>query len=183
MQRGKIIMGVIGVLLITILLGTNSEKMYLKKKHFNNVNELLYNLENNKLQEYDNRGYKVETDSFKECLSVRKRITYADFYPSKIEIKEINKLDEKAKKAILDDYYNFTEDYLVKNREIKAIEPIRLNAKLYYYNGNSYKNGKYVDLYSEENNEITLVAIDEGEGFVIDYVVLRNEIVSTDEIQ
>lgn len=179
MKKGKIVIGVIGFLLITILLGTNSENIYMKKKHFNTTNELLYELESNKLHKYNKQGYREETDEFKECLSKRKRLTYSDFNPSKIEIKEIFDLDEKSKKTILDDYYNFTENYLVSNRKINAIEPIRFNAKVYYDNGVSYEDGEYVESYSEENHEITLVAIDEGEGFVIDYVVSN----SKDEIR
>lgn len=175
MKKGKIVIGVIGFLLITILLGTNTENIYLKKKHFNTTNELLYELETNKLQSYNNRGYRNETDSFKECLSKRKRLTYSDFYSSKIEIKEIINLDEKAKQSILDDYYKFTKDYHVSNKKINAIEPIRLNAKVYNDNGVLYEDGKYIESYVEENNEITLVAIDEGEGFVIDYIVVSSD--------
>jgi len=180
MKKGKIAIGVMGFLLITILLGTNSENVYLKKKHFNTTNELLYELETNKLQSYNQQGNKEESESFKECLSKRKRLTYSDFYPSKMEIEEIIELDEKAKTAILDDYYTFMENYIVKDRNIKAIEPIRLNAKLYYDQEVTYENGNYmVESYSEENSEITLVAIDEGEGFVIDYIVS----IPKDEIQ
>lgn len=176
MKKGKIAIGVVGLLLITILLGTSSGNIYLKKKHFNNTNELLYNLETNKLQSYNKQGVKYETDSSKECMSKRKRLTYSDFYPSKIEIKDIIDLDEKSKKAILHDYYRFTENYLVSNRKINLIEPIRLKAKVYYDSGASYEDGKYIESYSEENSVITLVAIDEGEGFVIDYIVSEEEI-------
>ena len=79
---------------------------------------MLYELETNKLQSYNNQGYRNETDSFKECLSKRKRLTYSDFYSSKIEIKEIINLDEKAKQSILDDYYKFTKediDYAIEH--------------------------------------------------------------------
>lgn len=171
MKKGKVIIGIIGFLLITILLGTESEDFYLKNKHFKTTNELLYNLETNKIQSYNQQGRKEETEGFKECLSKRKRLTYSDFNESKIEIEEIIKLDEKAKAAILDDYYSFMENYIVNNKNIKSIEPIRLNAKVYYENGVTYENGNYIESYNEENSEITLVAIDEGEGFVIDYIV------------
>ena len=59
---------------------------------------------------------------------------------------------------------------------IDLIEPRRFKAKVYYDSGASYEDGKYIESYSEENSVITLVAIDEGEGFVIDYIVSEEEI-------
>ena len=116
-------------------------------------------------------SYIIVTHNIEEAVILGKKIAIM----IDGEIKEIINLDEKAKQSILDDYYKFTKDYHVSNKKINAIEPIRLNAKVYNDNGVSYEDGKYIESYVEENSEITLVAIDEGEGFVIDYIVVSSD--------
>ena len=173
MKKRKIIIGFVILFIITILLGRNSENVYVKKKHFNNTNELLHELESDKLKIYNNNGSIEESDNLKECLSKRKRLTYSGFEYSKIEIKEVINLDDKSKNSILDDYYKFTKNYLIRDKKINSIEPIKINAKVYDYSY-SYEENKYdIAPTSEEDYEITLVAIDEGEGLVIDYVVSK----------
>lgn len=96
MKKSVIAIGAGAFILVTALLCMNpGGKMYQKQKHFNSVNEVLTQLESNRIIDDDNR--ETETDEFKECLSKRKRLTYSEVGFKKIKIKKVEDLDEEKR--------------------------------------------------------------------------------------
>lgn len=165
MKKSTILVGVGAFIVVTSLLCINSEgKMYQKQKQFQTVNEVLDQLENNPILARDEKGNMTETDQFKESLSKRKRLTESQFYFSNLTIENIEDLDEKEKEALIEDYNTLQENFS-KKRELKNVEPVRLDAIINYpsYNINDQQIG--------EKCKIDLILVDEGEGLVIDYVV------------
>lgn len=170
MKKIKIIAGVVIFILLTFMLSINDEKMYVKKKHFNNSNEVLNELSNNQfLSGKNGEWHKGYSDSFNECFSKRKRLTDCDFYGLKMEIKKRYELNDKEKEKILKEYNKLLKSYVNVERKVTKMEPICLKARV--YNTNCYSHDPEIKDEDKYNDEIiTFVMIDEGEGMVIDYV-------------
>lgn len=165
MKKSIIAAGAGAFVVVTALLCMNPDgKMYQKKEHFNSVNDVLIQLENNKIIDRDGEESRGETNAFKECLSKRKRLTYSQIYFEKLKIKKIEELDEEKKKSLMEDYNNMQERLSMPYKPTK-IEPVRLEVEGTY----PYKdeNGNVVI----QNKMIDLIMVDEGEGMVIDYYV------------
>lgn len=166
MKKSTILVGVGAFIVVTSLLCINSDgKMYQKQKQFQTANEVLEQLENNPILARNEKGSMTETDQFKECLSKRKRLTESQFNFSNLTIEKIEDLNEKEKEALIEDYNELQENFS-KKREIKNVEPIRLDTTINYP---SYNNGEYQEI--GEKCKLDLILVDEGEGLVIDYVV------------
>ena len=74
MKKSIIVAVVGGVVVVTTLLCMNSdEKMYQKQKHFDTANDVIMQLGNNEILEFDKNEEGHETSAFKECLSKRRR--------------------------------------------------------------------------------------------------------------
>ncbi len=169
MKKSIIAVGAGAFIVITSLLCINTDgKMYQKQKHFDTVNDVLMQLENNKLEVVDNDGQLHMTNEFEECLSKRKRLTFSEINFEKIEIEKIEELDHKEKNSIIDDY-NKLQERLALPYKPEKIEPVRLEIK-----GSQPQYNDYVPKSIEYEYLIDLVMVDEGEGMVIDYYVEHN---------
>lgn len=166
MKKSIIAAGVGAFALVTSLLCMNPHgKMYQKQKHFDSVNDVLMQMENNKILENNEQGVEKETNDFKECLSKRKRLTFSQINFEKIKIEKIEELDEKQKQSLLKDY-NKVQEKLSLPYKLEKIEPVRLDIKGTYF---KYKDG--VKDTAQKDFIIDLVMVDEGEGMVIDYYI------------
>ena len=163
MKKSTIIVGVGAFIVVTALLCINPDgKMYEKQNNFQTSKEVLNQLESNPILAINDKGMKVETNQFKECLSKRKRLTDSQFHFENMKIEKVVELNEKEKEALIDDY-NKNQEYLSMKPKITKVEPVRLEAKVSYpYRADDEK---------EESCNIDLVLIDEGEGLVVDYIV------------
>lgn len=165
MKKTKIIIGAGIFIIITFFLCSSGESYYEKEIEFKTEKEVVEHLTSNPL--YANKGDRdfyvlTETDSFLECLSKRKRYTTSLVDCQEISILKERELDESGKIAIKDDYiskaknlkgYNIGEDVKVLSYEVS-----------YTLNYNK----------DREKGMMNLVLIDEGEGYVIDYLTLSN---------
>lgn len=169
MKKSTIII-VFGIfIVVTALLGTNTNKMYQKQKNFETTSEILEQLETKTLIAFDENGGISETNDLKECFSERKRLTYSHFNFAKVEVEKVEELNQNQKQSILKEYDTFRREFS-KRRPIRKEEPVRLDVKAC----NTYmEQGKL--RYSEPRElVIDLVLIDEGEGLVIDYIMERD---------
>lgn len=160
MKKSSIIILAGCFVLVTALLCISDKKMYEKQKHFNTVDEVLEQMQNYPIQAKSEKGKIIETNEFKECLSKRKRLTYSQFDFSNIKITKIHEMSEEEKKKIIDHYTELKQN-LSRTPKYDNIQVERVSAKIGY----NYVND---DL---EEAVIDFVFIDEGEGFVIDYIV------------
>ena len=79
MKKSAIVVALGFFIVITAFLGMSDEKVYQKQKHFETVNEVLQQLNNNPLNSYDEKYAYKETNELKECISERKRLTDSRF--------------------------------------------------------------------------------------------------------
>jgi hypothetical protein len=166
MKKSTIII-VLGIfIVVTTLLGINTEKMYQKEKHFDTTSEVLQQLDNKPLKAIDEKGRFSETNGLKECFSERKRLTNTLFNYGKIEIENVEELNENEKKSILKEYDTFRNNFS-KRRVITKEEPVRLNVNVYY----SYVRQGMIKHDNSHKLKLDLVFVDEGEGLVIDYIM------------
>ena len=165
MKKSIIAIGVGAFILVTVLLCMNTEvKMYQKQKHFDNVNDVLTQLENNEIRKSDRNSERDETDEFQECLSKRKRLTYSEIDYKNIKINKVEELDNEKKKSLIEDYNKIQKELAMPYKPTK-IEPVRLDIQGTYPHKD--QNGNVVTV----NSIIDLIMVDEGEGMVIDYYV------------
>lgn len=165
MKKSIVAIGVGIFVVVTILLCMDSdEKMYQKKKHFDTVNDVLVQLENNNIRKINSIGRKEETDEFLECLSKRKRLTDSQMYFQNLKINKVKELNDEEKKELIEDYNKIQKKLNMPYKPIK-IEPVRLEAEEIF----PYKdeNGEV----SKKECDIDFIMVDEGEGMVIDYYV------------
>ncbi|ALP90313.1 MULTISPECIES: hypothetical protein [Clostridium] len=176
MKKSTLVVLIGGFILLTALLGpVSSEKMYKKQKNFNSPEEIIQVLETKPILRMKDgtRGELKETEDFSECLSVRKRLTESDLHYAKIDVEEVVKLDEKSENDLLN-YYSKLRERFSKRLPISKQEAVRLKVNTYYYSNprtgeiekNQYDNSSY--------EVLDLVLIDEGEGYVIDFVNMSN---------
>lgn len=171
MKKSTLVVLIGGFILLTALLGpVSQQKMYKKHKNFTSAEEVIQVLDSRPiLAVYDTtRGDVKETEDFLECLSVRKRLTDSDFHFAKIDINEVVELDEKTEKDILNYYENLRRKF-TKALPASKEEVVRLKVNLYHIS--NYRTGEVEKVDSDdEYRMIDLVLIDEGEGFVIDFI-------------
>ena len=156
-----IVLGIV-VIVTAMLMCKSGNKAYEKKLTFNSIDEIIEVLNNNPLEAKDKSGVNVTSNIFSECLSKRKRICGHNLEYSKIKLKyNEEKNTKKAKNQIINEYLNMCKESLKGYKE-----PKKIDARIYDFQGNY--------TYYEEKNEgeITLVFIDEGEGWVIDYFMI-----------
>lgn len=171
MKKSTIVVAFGLFIVITAFLGMNDEKIYQKQKHFETVNEVLEQLDNNPLNSYDEKYTYNETSELKECISERKRLTDSRFDYGKIEILKVEELSDDNKQGLLKEYNTFRSQF-TKRREITKEEPVSIDVKAWY---SHIENGKRV--YSDPRKlQLDLVLVDEGEGLVIDYIMERKSV-------
>jgi hypothetical protein len=166
MKKSKIIIALGLFALLTAYLGMSGEKMYQKQKHFQTTDEIIQQISDKPLKMVDDRGILVDTNEFKECFSERKRLTDIQFYYGEIDIEKVNTLNENQKKVILDEYDGLRSNFS-KSHEITKEEPIRLTVTAYY---DMYSGQGTIKYDRPQKLIFDMVAIDEGEGLVIDYI-------------
>ncbi|MGN0145273.1 MAG: hypothetical protein ACI398_09825 [Clostridium sp.] len=176
MKKSTIVVLLGGFILLTAFLGpARQERMYQKQKNFQSVDEIIQVLDTKPLLELnkDKMWGLEESDDFKECLSIRKRITSSDFNSPKLDVNEIVDLDDETENTILNYYGKMRERYS-KRLPITKSKAVRLKVNGYYMS--DYRTGEI----KKNNNDdsfytiLDLVLIDEGEGYVIDYLNLYN---------
>lgn len=173
MKKSTLVVLIGGFILLTAFLGPlSSEKMYEKQKNFNNPEEIIQILDTKPILSFDSaRGKLEESEDLSECLSVRKRLTRSDLSFAKIHVKEVIKLDEKSENGLLD-YYSKLRERFTKRLPITRQEAVRLKVDTYYYS--NQRTGEVEK--SRDDNILDLVLIDEGEGYVIDFINLSHSI-------
>ncbi len=147
------------VILTSIICFGDRDVVYKKQIHFNSPEEIIEVLNNKVLSAYEenNIGYSspVITDDFKECLSRRKRIT-----DSLVMFQRLNlKVEEE-----------YDEDSIINNYKAAS------NCLLDYKVGDNLKayslKGTYDNVHQGKGNiKMDIVFVDEGEGYVIDYMM------------
>lgn len=176
-MKKSMILALSGIFIVsTIMLCTNPNKQYEKKKKFNSPNEIVDVINHKQLGALDRYEKFVVTSDFNECLSKRKRVTGSQLDYYKIEGEILPEKNTKEKKeSIIADYKKKIENlnlYEIPNE----IDVITLTGKAYHivdlYNQN---NKSYIS--TPDNLDISMVFIDEGEGFVIDaFWISSNEV-------
>lgn len=167
MKKSTIIIAIGIFILLTAFLGMSDEKMYTKQKHFQTVDEVLQQLKDKPLLTIDENGKVSEINDFKECFSQRKRLSDFQFNFAKIEIEKVNPLNEDDKKNMLNEYEKRRLNFS-KRRPITMEEPVSLIVNAYYYRSMTLRNIEYE---KPQKLKLNLVLVDEGEGFVIDYIL------------
>lgn len=159
MKKSKIVVGVGIFIIITSLLCISPSKgIYEKQIQFNDSNEILNQLENNKLTVIDENRNFVISNQFSECLSLRKRIAGSAITYESIKNIEKQELTEEEELAIKNEYIDNAKT-LVNYKVPHNMDVIRVKADTKY------------DLGDTENKmAIDMVMVDEGEGMVIDYI-------------
>ena len=140
-------------------------KAYEKKITFNSIDEIIEILNNNSLNVIDKSGRDVTNNIFSECLSKRKRICGNNLEYSRIKLKyDEEKNTENAQKQFINEYLKLCKENLDGYKVCDKIE-----ARIYNFEGTYvYDNSSY------DKGEISLIFIDEGEGWVIDYFMINN---------
>lgn len=156
-----IVLGIV-VIITAMLMCKSGNKAYEKKLTFNSIDEIIEVLNNNPLEAKDKSGVNVTSNIFSECLSKRKRICGHNLEYSKIKLKyNEEKNTKKAKNQIISEYLNMCKENLKGYKT-----PKKIDARIYDFQGN------YTYDEDEHEGEISLVFIDEGEGWVIDYFMI-----------
>ena len=175
MKKSTIVVLIGGLILLTAFFGPlEHEKMYVKQKNFQSVDEVIEVLNTQPLKQISKNSYRQEyTDIFEECLSVRKRLTQSGFYPAKLDVDEIVDLDDDEENKILN-YYMKLRERFSKRLPISKSEVVRLKVTQYYID--DQRTGKLEkQSYDDSSYSILdLVLVDEGEGYVIDFENLYN---------
>ena len=171
MKKSTLVVLIGGFIVITALLGTvSTERIYKKQKNFNSPEEVIQMIDSRPLLAINDGkiGQLKETEDFSECLSVRKRITDSDFNIAKLDIKEVLELDEKTENDLLN-YYDNLRKRFSKRLPISREKAVRLKVNTYYIR--NYRTGEMEKAEVDDNYQILdLVLIDEGEGYVIDFI-------------
>lgn len=177
MKKSTIVVLIGGLILLTAFLGPlENEKMYVKQKNFQSVDEVIEVLNTQPLKQISQKknSYRQEyTDIFEECLSVRKRLTQSGFHAAKLDVDEIVDLDDDEENKILNYYIKLREKFS-KRLPISRSEVVRL--KVTEYNISDPRTGKLEKVQYDDSSYsiLDLVLVDEGEGYVIDFENLYN---------
>lgn len=161
------ILALSGVFIVaTIMLCTNPNKAYEKKKHFNSPNEIIEVINNKQLGALDKDHVFITTSDFNECLSKRKRVTESNLNYYKIDGDILPEKNTKENKDLI------IEDYKKRIRHLGYVIPDKVEALTLtgkgYHIGDLYIQDKEIEYNTPENIDVSIVFIDEGEGWVID---------------
>lgn len=147
------------VILTSIICFGGREVVYKKQIHFNSPEEVIEVLNTKTLTAYDdsNRAYSsiVSTDDFNECLSKRKRTAGSLLSFQRLNLEIQKECDENK---IINNYKSSVNNFV----DYKIPD----NLKAYTLKG------RYDDFNDVQKNiTMDLVFIDDGEGYVIDYIM------------
>ena len=160
----KVIVLGIFIIVTAMLMCKPGGKAYEKKITFSSIDEIIEILNNNSLNVIDKSGRYVTNNIFSECLSKRKRICGNNLEYSRIKLKyDEEKNTENEQKQLINEYLRLCKKNLDGYKVCDKIE-----ARIYNFEGT------YVYDNSDDKGEISLIFIDEGEGWVIDYFMINN---------
>ena len=175
MKKG-VIVTVCGILIIvtTLLSSVDKYKVYEKKKHFTEVEDIIDVLNENTLVAVKTNpsGFELAySDEYYECLSKRKRLTYPLLNFSNYELKiDGSRNNKEEEDKIKENYYKLRENLkkLDEPEKVKAVPLVgRAKSVVYPYTyDSSIKDDEFWN-----NIKMDIVFIEEGEGWVIDYMV------------
>ena len=175
MKKSTLVVLIGGFIVLTGLLGpVSQEKIYRKQKNFSSPEEIIQILDTKPILGIKDGtiGEVKETEDFSECLSVRKRLTNSDMNIAKLNVKEVVELDENSENALLN-YYNVLRQKFTKRLPVSREKAVRLKINSYYIS--NWRTGEMEANQTDGSDEIIdLILIDEGEGYVIDFVNLFN---------
>ena len=160
----KVIVLGIFIIVTTMLICKPGGKAYEKKITFNSIDEIIEILNNNSLNVIDKSGRDVTNNIFSECLSKSKRICGNNLEYSRINLKyDEDKNTKDAQKQVINEYLRLCKKNLDGFKVCDKIE-----ARIYDFEGTYIHDNTY------NKGEISLVFIDEGEGWVIDYFMIND---------
>ena len=175
MKKG-VIVTVCGILIIatTLLSSVNKYEVYEKKKHFTEVEDILDVLNENTLvavKEEPSGFSTAYSDEYYECLSKRKRLTDPLLNFSNYELKiDESRNNKEEEESIKENYYKLRKNLknLDEPQKVKALPLVgRAKNVMYpYINNSEVKEDEFW-----HNIKMDIVFIEEGEGWVIDYMV------------
>ena len=160
----KVIVLGIFIIVTTMLICKPGGKAYEKKITFNSIDEIIEILNNNSLNVIDKSGRDVTNNIFSECLSKRKRICGNNLEYSRINLKyDEDKNTKDAQKQVINEYLRLCKKNLDGFKVCDKIEARIYDFERTYIYGNT-----------DDKGEISIIFIDEGEGWVIDYFMINN---------
>lgn len=169
-----------GALIVsTVLLCSGGTKVYEKKLTFDSIEQIVNILDSEVISAYDNKDNQKFTDIYLECLSKRKRISGSNMnHYSSFNLEVDSERDnELIKEEIIANYLQLNKDNMKNNNVPNKIEAISVKGTAtIMYSMNYYDIGEN----AKENEEVKmdLVFIDEGEGWVIDYMWISTNIIN-----
>lgn len=150
--------------MLTSMLCIKSKNTFIKEKVFNTPEEVVKYLDNKPLMVRNNFNYE-ESTHLKEAVSKRKRVYGSSINFEKIHFDEIIQISKEDEKRILSKYENKCKNikgYNPSSKRIPMIVKANVYKSIYEYDENDGV---------KESINAELVFIDEGEGFVIDYII------------
>ncbi|PRR81087.1 hypothetical protein [Clostridium vincentii] len=174
-MRKSTILTIAGTFIIMtgLLCNLGKSASYSKKINFSEPEEVLGKLNSSTLAAFENSNLNgsdiIYTYDFYECLSSRKRLTSPGVIWSDVDLNINKDKDPKAEsERIINDY--LTRGKNLKNfKSEKKIQAYNLSGTcIYVYNGKS-------------NIEVDVVLIDEGKGWVIDYFMVRSDVLEGEQ--
>ncbi|MBE6049726.1 MAG: hypothetical protein E7214_03450 [Clostridium sp.] len=164
MKKSNIVTIIGTFTIITVLICTTGKKIpYEKQKCFNDINEIIETLNSKPLAAIDkDNGEIIFSNNMKECFSKRKRIVDSGLDFENLDISINN---------------SQTEDYIKETVEFyKTLKRNMINQDLPERISYAYVTGMCNDVYDSSYSypiSMDLIFIDEGEGWVIDYVNIK----------
>lgn len=167
MKKTKVVIGIGIFTILTFFFCTGGDSYYKKDVNFKSVEEIVEQLDKHPIHivKEDGRYYStIPTNEFLECLSKRKRYTVPNFDINDLNIIRERELDEAGVEIILQDYIDRCKNLT----DYKPYENAIVKSYIVEFNVG------YGDT-QMQSGVLNMVFIDEGEGYVIDYLTISTE--------
>lgn len=157
----KIIACGIFIIATILLCYKDMNSIYEKKLIFNSPEEIIEVLNSNVLMGQDKDFRYVNSNAFLECLSKRKRITDSSINFLSLKLKYDENINtDSHKESLVNKYFSLCE------QNLKGYErPLKVQGATYRFKG------KYTQ--GDDSGYMDIIFIDEGEGWVIDYFLIK----------